>query len=211
MPHQCRGTAGFNPCIQEGRMSFTTESDCSIRLLKGSEGDLSKREERELRCYRMLDDLQIEYERADHPMLEAASMQICGQVDEILNVRISKNLLLCNRQETEFYLLIMPADKPFKTRELSRQVNSSRLSFAPEHYLIEYLDLHAGSVSVLGLMNDHEHHVHLLIDEDLKGQTMFACHPCVNTTSLRFPMHDLLDIILPYLGIEPEFVKLKGI
>ena len=188
-----------------------SESDCSIRLLRGSQGDLSGREERELRCYRMLDELKIQYECADHPMLEAASMQICEQVDEILDVRISKNLFLCNRQETQFYLLVMPADKPFKTRELSRQVNSSRLSFAPEKYLIEFLDLHAGSVSVLGLMNDHDHRVHLLIDEDLKEQPMFACHPCVNTTSLRFAMKDLLNVILPYLGIEPEFVQLKGI
>ena len=163
-----------------------------------------------MRTYAFLDALQIAYERTDHPDMPASSMEICAEADRILGVRICKNLFLCNHQETEFWLLIMPGDKHFLTKEFSKKVGSSRLSFAKEAYLEQYLDLHAGSVSVLGLMNDREHKVKLAVDEDLLKEEMFGCHPCVNTSSLRFRTADLIDVILPAMGVEPVYVKLTG-
>ncbi len=172
---------------------------------------MAGREEREVRTYAFLDRLNIAYERTDHPDMPATTMEVCAVVDSILGGRICKNLFLCNHQETAFYLLVMPGDKPFLTKELSKQLGCSRLSFAREEHMKRFLDLCPGSVSVLGLMNDKEHRVKLVIDEDVLKEELFGCHPCVNTSSLRFKTDDLVRVILPAMGAEPVFVKLTGI
>ena len=181
-----------------------------MELFHGSPADLSGRSAREARAYRLLDGLRIDYDRTDHPDRPATSMEVCAEVDAVLQVRICKNLFLCNRQKTVFYLLIMPGDKPFKTKELSGQLGISRLSFGDEADMLQLLDLHPGSVSVLGLMNDPEHRVRLVIDEDVLKEEMFGCHPCENTSSIRFPTRDLTERILPALGVTPTVVRLAG-
>ncbi len=181
-----------------------------MELLHGSPSDMGGRSDREKRAYAFLDKLGIEFERTDHPDRPATSMEVCADVDAILGVQICKNLFLCNRQKTDFYLLVMPGDKPFKTKELSGQLGVSRLSFGDESYMERFLDLHPGSVSVLGLMNDKERRVRLIIDEDVLKEEMFGCHPCENTSSIRFATKDLTDKILPALGIEPVTVHLEG-
>ncbi|MBQ7218284.1 MAG: prolyl-tRNA synthetase associated domain-containing protein [Ruminococcus sp.] len=179
-------------------------------LYKGSPENMTSRQDREARAYAFLDRLGIDYERTDHPDEPATTMEACEKIDAVLNVRICKNLFLCNRQKTAFYLLIMPGDKPFKTKELSKQMGISRLSFADEEAMLRYLDIRPGSVSVLGLMNDHEHAVRLVIDEDVLKEEYFGCHPCVNTSSLRFKTSDLTEKIIPALGAHPVKVKLVG-
>ena len=137
-------------------------------------------------------------------------MEACEKIDAVLDVKICKNLFLCNRQKTNFYLLIMPGDKPFKTKELSNQMGISRLSFADESFMKELLDLYPGSVSVMGLMNDKENKVQLVIDEDVLKEEYFGCHPCVNTSSLRFKTEDLNNKLIPALNAEPIIVHLEG-
>ncbi len=181
-----------------------------MELLHGSPADMTGRSEREIRTYQFLDNLGIPFTRTDHPDRPATSMEVCDEVDAVLDVRICKNLFLCNRQKTKFYLLVMPGDKIFKTKELSGQMGISRLSFAEERYMEEFLDIHPGSVSVLGLMNDKNHRVTLIIDEDVLKEEYFGCHPCENTSSLRLATKDLTDIILPALGITPVMVHLEG-
>ena len=181
-----------------------------MELMHGSPADLSNRSEREIRAYAFLDRLGIDFDRTDHPDQPATTMEVCADVDAVLQVHICKNLFLCNRQQTDFYLLIMPGDKPFKTKELSKQMGVSRLSFANEEYIERFLDLHPGSVSVLGLMNDQEHRVQLAVDEDILKEEFFGCHPCENTSSIRFATKDLFDVILPALGIKPAIVHLEG-
>ena len=181
-----------------------------MELLHASPADMTGRSEREIRAYEFLDRLGIEFDRTDHPDQPATSMEVCATVDAILDVHICKNLFLCNRQKTKFYLLIMPGDKPFKTKELSGQLGCSRLSFAEESYMEQFLDIHPGSVSVLGLMNDKEHRVSLVIDEDVLKEEMFGCHPCENTSSIRFATEDLLETILPALGVTYQTVHLVG-
>ncbi|MBR0391113.1 MAG: prolyl-tRNA synthetase associated domain-containing protein [Oscillospiraceae bacterium] len=181
-----------------------------MELLHGSPADMSGRSEREIRTYEFLDHLGIEYDRTDHPDQPATTMEVCAKVDAVLNVHICKNLFLCNRQKTKFYLLIMPGDKPFKTKELSGQLGISRLSFAEETYMEQFLDIHPGSVSVLELMNDKDHSVSLVIDEDVLKEEMFGCHPCENTSSVRFSTEDLLKIILPALNVTFQTVHLEG-
>lgn len=181
-----------------------------MELLHGSPADRSGRQERELRVYDFLDRLGVAFDRTDHPDRPATTMEVCAEVDAVLGVRICKNLFLCNRQQTQFYLLIMPGDKPFKTKELSGQLGISRLSFAGEEAMLRLLDVQPGSVSVLGLMNDRERLVHLVIDEDVLKEAFFGCHPCRNTSSIRFATADLTDKILPALQITPSVVHLTG-
>ena len=145
-----------------------------MELLHGSPSDLSGRSEREIRTYTFLDSLGISFDRTDHPEQPATTMEVCAEVDAILDVHICKNLFLCNRQKTNFYLLVIPGDKPFKTKELSKQMGISRLSFTDESFMEQFLDIHPGSVAVLGLMNDKEHRVSLAIDEDVGGVPGFV-------------------------------------
>ena len=181
-----------------------------MELLHGSPTDMTGRQDREIRTYKFLDELGIDFDRTDHPDEPATSMEVCADIDAILNVKICKNLFLCNRQKTAFYLLIMPGDKPFKTKELSGQLGISRLSFADKEHMLEYLDLLPGSVSVLGLMNDKDQKVRLVIDEDVLKEELFGCHPCMNTSSIRFRTKDLTDKILPALGRTYDVVHLVG-
>ena len=155
------------------------------------EGRLAK----EIRVYDLLDSLRIPYQRIDHE--PAMTMEICAEIDKVLDATICKNLFLCNRQKTDFYLLMMPGDKPFKTKDLSAQIGSSRLSFASPEDMEKYLDITPGAVSVMGLMNDREGAVRLLIDRDVLGGNLVGCHPCVNTSSIRIPTEDLIKIFLP--------------
>lgn len=175
---------------------------------KGRPENEDGRLEKELRVYDYLDKMGIEYERLDHE--PAMNMEICAEIDESLEAVICKNLFLCNRQETDFYLLMMPGDKKFKTKELSSQIGTARLSFAKDEYMLEYLDITPGSVSVMGLMNDKDKRVKLLIDEDVLNGEFVGCHPCINTSSIRFKISDLIEKILPDLGYEPHMVRLLG-
>lgn len=173
-------------------------------LEKGRPADCGHREEREVRCYDLLDHLGIEYQRVDH---EAAStMEACRAVDEVLYPAvICKNLFLCNTQKTKFYLLMIREDKKFKTKLISKQINSARLSFAPEEFMIKYLDTLPGSCSVLGLMNDHDHQVQLLVDEDVLEAEYFGCHPCKNTSSIKVGVNDIFNRFLH--EIDHNYIK----
>ena len=161
---------------------------------------------KELRVYDFLDSLHIAYDRVDHE--PAMTMEACLAVDEALGASMCKNLFLCNRQQTDFYLLLMPGDKPFKTKDLSAQIGSSRLSFADAEHMEKYLDITPGSVSVLGLMNDKEKKVRLLIDRDLLSKEYIGCHPCVNTSSLRLATKDLIETIIPAMEHPMQIVEL---
>ena len=167
-----------------------------------NEGRLSK----EIRVYDLLDSLGISFERVDHA--PAMTMEVCAAIDEVLEATICKNLLLCNRQGTAFYLLMLPGNKVFKTSVLSKQIGSSRLSFASAEAMEQFLDITPGSVSVMGLMNDHENRVQLIMDQDVLKGEYIGGHPCINTSSLRFKTADLMEKILPAMGHEPIFVDL---
>lgn len=177
-----------------------------MELLTGRPADETGRLEKEIRVYDFLDRLGVFYQRVDHDA--AMTMEACAEIDRVLNATTCKNLLLSNRQNTLFYLLLMPGDKPFVTKELCRQIGSSRLSFAGPEYMLEYLDITPGSLSVLGLMNDTDRHVQLLIDEDVLKGEYIGFHPCINTSSLRLKTADLLQVILPALERDYTLVHL---
>lgn len=164
-------------------------------LQQGRPADITGREAKEVRVYDLLDRLGINYERIDHE--EANTMEACLKIDKALAPAvICKNLFLCNSQKTKFYLLMIREDKKFKTKEISHQINSARLSFATPDFMEELLDITPGSVSVMGLMNDKENRVQLLVDEDVLASEYVGCHPCKNTSSLRLKTADVFGPFL---------------
>ena len=177
-----------------------------MELLQGRPEDITQRLEKERRVYDFLDGLNIDYQRIDHEA--AMTMEACIAIDEAMGAAMCKNLLLCNRQCTDFYLLLLPGDKPFKTSVLSKQIGSSRLSFASGEYMEAFLDITPGSLSVLGLMNDKDHRVTLLIDQDILNAQFIGIHPCVNTSSLRLRVRDLVDTIIPAMDHSATIVAL---
>lgn len=177
-----------------------------LELNTGRPFDCTGRLEKEIRTYDFLDKLGIDYKRVDHE--PAMTMEVCEEIDQSLQAVICKNLFLCNRQETQFYLLMMPGDKKFKTKDLSKELGVSRLSFANEAYMEKYLDITPGSVSVMGLMNDTEGKVRLVIDKEVLQGAEIGCHPCINTSSIKFSIKDLTEKIIPAMHHDYTVVTL---
>ena len=174
-------------------------------LFKGAPENCSERLDKEKRCYELLNSLGIEFFRVDHEY--ADTIEACHEVEKTLGANICKNLFLTNRQQTEFYLLLMPGDKPFKTKLLSKQINTARLSFATPEHMEKFLDITPGSVSVLGLLNDTDGKVNLVIDRDLLKDEYIGCHPCINSSTLKIKTEDVMNKILPELQREAALVE----
>ena len=174
---------------------------------KGRPADEGGRLEKEISTYDFLDRLGIPYDRVDHQPAE--TMEVCKGINEVLDMKICKNLFLCNRQKTNYYLLMIPGDKVFKTKELSHQIGSARLSFGTPEAMEEMLDVTPGSATIMGLMNDTEKKVRLLIDREVLEEEYMGCHPCVNTASLRLRTSDVLYKFLPYVKHEYRAVQLR--
>ena len=160
--------------------------------------DIFNRLEKEQAVYSLLEELNIDYLRADHPA--AMTMELCQEISQSLSADICKNLFLCNRQQTEFFLLLTPGEKRFKTKNLSSQIGSARLSFASAEKMEEYLNLTPGSASVFGLMFDTEKKVQLIIDQDVLDKEYVGFHPNINTSSVKIKTQDLTGKILPHLN-----------
>lgn len=174
-----------------------------MELVEGRPQD--KRIDKEERVYDLLDQLNIDYQRIDHE--EANTMEVCLEIEKTLKSTICKNLFLVNSNKSQYYLLMLKENKKFKTKVISKQINSSRLSFGSDEKMLEYLDITPGSVSLFGLMNDHDFKVQLLMDKDLLQDEYLGCHPCINTSSLRIKMKDVFEKIIPSLHHEPIFVE----
>ena len=172
--------------------------------------DESDRLDREKRVYDLLERLKINFWRVDHDA--ARTMEDCAEADRLLgeDTAICKNLFLRNSKGEHYYLLMLPGEKKFKAKNVAHQIGSTRLSFADEEKLKEYLDILPGSVSVMGLMNDHDNQVELLMDEDILKLPYVGCHPCMSTTSLKLSTKDLLEKFLPAVRHTPRMVKLEN-
>ena len=153
-----------------------------------------------------LAELHIPFERVEHDW--ANTMEDCKAVSAVLGVDVCKNLVLCNRQKTQFYLLAMPSDKPFHTKDLSHQLGCARLSFAAPEAMEELLHVHPGSASILSLLFDKDHKVQLVMDRETKENEFFSCHPCKSTGTLKLRMRDVLEVFLPRTGHAPTVVDL---
>ena len=181
-----------------------------MKLENGRPENTEGRLEKEIRVYDFLDKLGVEYQRVDHEA--AMTMEACEEIDRTLGdgTAICKNLFLCNRQKTNFYLLLMPADKPFRTKEITSQLGCARLSFASEDAMEQLLQLTPGSATIFGLMHDTENRVQLLVDRDLLEEATFGCHPCINTSTIRMQTGDVFDKLTTALHHPYTIVTLKG-
>lgn len=179
-----------------------------MKLEFGRPVDTTGREMREIRCYDLLDALGMEFYRVDHGV--ARTMADCTQADAALgeDTAICKNLFLRNSKGDQYYLLMLPGEKKFKTRDVAHQIGSTRLSFGDEGKMLEYLDILPGSLSVMGLMNDKEHRVQLIIDEDVLKNPYVGCHPCMSTSSIKIKTEELLQKLLPAVEHSPKMVIL---
>lgn len=173
----------------------------------GRPADCTGRLPKEIRVYDALEELGIPFARMDHEAIY--TIEGCHAIEEFLGISLCKNLFLCNSRKTKFYLLLMPGEKRFVTKEFCPLINSPRLSFAPEEFMVKFLDITPGSVSVMGLLNDKEHQVQLVIDEEVLKEEYLGCHPCINTSSIRIATRDLLEKFLPYVGHEYWTVDLS--
>ena len=163
--------------------------------VKYSSRPTKKRSPAEEKCYDFLEELGVLFTRVDHE--HADTIEACHEIEKVLGCSICKNLLLTNRQMTDLYLLLIPGDKPFRTKFLSKQLGCARLSFATPEQMQKHLGVTPGSVSVLGLIHDTDGSVRLLIDRDLLSDDYLGCHPCMNTSSLKLSMEDVLNKIIP--------------
>ncbi|MDD6212263.1 MAG: prolyl-tRNA synthetase associated domain-containing protein [Clostridiales bacterium] len=179
-----------------------------LQIIEGKPENLENRLEKEIETYELLEKLNIPFRQVDHPA--AMTMEDCRDVEELFHIHVVKNLFLCNRQKTKYYLLLMPGEKIFKTKELSSQIGTARLSFASPEAMETYLNLTPGSVTVMGLQFDHNNKVQLLIDEEILGFEYIGCHPSVNTSSIVFRTSDLVEKYLPAVHHEMIRVKLIG-
>ena len=177
---------------------------CMLEM--GAPRDLAARAPKEQNCYAFLDRLGVAYRRADHET--ASTMELCREIEKVLGCPICKNLLLTNRQQTDFYLLLMEGDKVFKTKYLSKALGCARLSFAADEHMEALVDITPGSLSVLGLMNDPAKKVRLVIDRPVLEQPEIGFHPCLNTSTLAVSMADFREKLLPALGHEATVVEL---
>lgn len=177
-----------------------------MEIYQGRPANADERLPKEKAVYDLLDSLGITYERVDHEAV--MTIEACREIDDTFGFDICKNLFLCNRQKTSFYLLLMPGEKQFVTKEVCRQIPSPRLSFADAECMEKYLNIAPGAVSVMGLMNDTEHQVKLLIDKDLLDSEDFGCHPCVNTSSIKMKTKDILEKFLPAVKHAYQVVEL---
>ena len=158
--------------------------------------------------YQLLEKLNIGYRKVEHP--EAGSMEDLAEAEKQLGAVICKNLFLCNRQKTVFYLLLIPGGKRFKTSVVSKLIGSSRLSFGEPDKLYELLGVHPGSITPLGLAFDEAHQVNLLIDREVLALDEVGMHPLVNTASLAMKTDDLMKIYFPFTGHESTILDIPA-
>lgn len=170
-------------------MSIEFQSELHIGRPENKVSDIEEK------TYNFLSELGISFECIEHSPAE--TIAICHQIEEKLGARICKNLFLKNSAQTQYYLLLLDGDTKFESSTISKQIGSTRLSFASAEKLDEYLGLQPGSVSVLGLINDKEANVTLLIESKLLEDEFFCCHPCKNTSTLKFRTSDIVERIIP--------------
>lgn len=152
-----------------------------------------------------LDSLAITYEYHNHP--KAHTIDACLALPFITeDVTICKNLFLCNRQQTQYYLLLLKPDTVFRTSAVSKALGSSRLSFAPEDSLPRLLNLTSGSVSPFGLLYDHEHKIMLAAEEAVTDTPRIAFHPCDNSATVILTQEDFWKTVLPALDVCPRMI-----
>ena len=177
-----------------------------IDPVRYSGAPVGERRPNEMAVYAFLDKLAIPYDRCDHDY--ANTMEDCKAIEGVLEAPICKNLLLTNRKQTDFYLLMMPGDKPFRTKDVTGQLGCARLSFATPEHMERLLGAAPGSASAFELIHDGEGKVQLVLNKELLSQTWISGHPCYSTSTIRVKLADFLEKFLPAVHHQPVVVEL---
>lgn len=148
----------------------------------------------------------IEFSLVTHA--PAFTIEKCAEVEKLIGGRICKNLFLQTTSGSAYYILMLDGNKKFVTKDVSKKLGSSRLSFAPPEAMQRLLNTNPGSLSVTSLMFDKEKRVALAIDGDILKEEYICCHPSDNTATLKIKTKDITEKLLPLLGVEPKIIEI---
>lgn len=158
------------------------------------------------KVFALLDKLHIPYERVENDVVE--TMEECKEIDQALGTEIRKSIFLCNQKKTSFFLVVMPAEKQLDTGALEKKLGVSHLSFASGELMEKHLGTKPGSASIMGLINDEDEYVQLIMDKEVADEEWFGCNPGINTDHLKIKTQDLLKKFLPRIYHKAKIVEL---
>ncbi|MCR1899643.1 prolyl-tRNA synthetase associated domain-containing protein [Irregularibacter muris] len=156
--------------------------------------------------FSLLQKLNIPFERVDNDVVE--TMEECEEINQVLGTEIRKSIFLCNRKKTSFFLVVMPANKSLDVKSLGRKIGVSGLSFASGELMEKHLGAKPGSASVMGLVNDEDDYVQLIIDKEVAEAEWFGSNTGMNTSHIKIKTSDLLHKFLPQIGHKAEMIEL---
>ena len=158
------------------------------------------------RVYAFLNERGISYRKMDHEAVH--TIEDCAAIDAELHSVTAKNYFLATKHRDRFYLCLVRPNARFKSVDISRQIASTRLSFAEEEHLARLLHVFPGAVSPMGLIFDEGKEVALLVDSGLRDVESIAFHPCDNTATLAMSGRDFFGAFLPAVGHDPRYVEI---
>ena len=153
----------------------------------------------------VLDQLQIPYEVHEHPPVP--TVEAAMPYWEKIEATHCKNLFFRNHKGNRHYLVILRHDRQLVIRDLEQRLKQGKISFASPQRMEKYLGLSGGSVSVFGLINDQEDHVHLFLDRELKQAERISFHPNENSATVVISF-DSFTRFLDWSGNSYEFISL---
>ena len=156
--------------------------------------------------YNTLEALEIPFERVDTD--EAITMEDCVEIGKKLDTSIVKTLFLCNRQKTNFYLFVTTEDKPFVTKDFSRALEISRVSFASPEMLFDMLGTKVGSATALSCVFDKENKVKIILDKDAVSSEWYGCSDGTTTGYMKLKTEDLINKYLPFSNHIPTIIEI---
>jgi len=157
------------------------------------------------KTYRALQELHIPFERVDTD--EAITMEDCIQINKVLNVKVVKTLFLCNRQQTSFYLFITAGDKPFKTKDFSKALGVSRVSFAPADLMEKMLGTKVGATTVFSALLDKDNAIPVVFDKEVTCEEWYGCTDGTTTCYMKVKTEHILHAFLPYTKHLPLIIE----
>ncbi len=162
--------------------------------------------ELEKEVYGKLNELNISFDRVDNDVVE--SMEECLEIDKKLGTEIRKTIIVCNEKKTQFYLIVLPSEKRFDSKEFRNKMECSRVSFAKVEDMERVLGVLPGSATVMSVIKDNDNIVQVVIDKEVADEEFFGCNTGANTRHIKIKTKDLIDVILPNLNHEPKIIEL---
>lgn len=149
----------------------------------------------------------IEYEKFTHNSV--SSIEECKEIESIVGGEICKNLLLRNTPGTAYFLLSMKGNKAFVTKDISKKLGVSRLSFVSPEEMLLLVNTAPGSLGLMSLIFDENKKIRFAVDKDLLENEFFCCHAGINTCTLKIKTQDVFEKLLPLMRIEANIIEIQ--